>query len=78
MKSFRVWKVWDGLGCVASLARIFSRPAHHACINGSALRLAGIVSLLAFGLPLAGSAAATSRRRWLAWLPRAVFRARNG
>src|ERR1017187_3262293 len=57
MKSFRVWKVWDGLGGVASLAAIFNRPAHHACINGYTLRLAGVVSLLAFGLPLAGSAA---------------------
>src|ERR1039458_10173638 len=57
MKSFRVWKVWDGFGCVVSLATIFDRPAHHACINGYTLRLAGVVSLLAFGLPLAGSAA---------------------
>src|ERR1035438_9527142 len=57
MKSFRVWKVWDGFGCVGSLATIFNRPAHHACINGYTLRLAGVVSLLALGLPLAGNAA---------------------
>ena len=63
MKSFRVWKVWDGLGCVASLATILNRPAHHACINGYALRLAGVVSLLAFGLPLAGSAAPRQQLR---------------
>jgi hypothetical protein len=63
MKSFRVWKVWDGLGCVVSLATIFSRPAHHACINGYTLRLAGVVSLLAFGLPLAGSAASAVCQR---------------
>src|ERR1035441_4586902 len=57
MKSFRVWKVWDGLGCVVSLATIFNRPAHHACINGYTLRLAGGVFFVGFGLPLAGSAA---------------------
>src|ERR1035441_6484829 len=63
MKSFRVWKVWDGLGCVVSLATIFNRPAHHTCINGYALRLAGVVSLLAFGVPLAGSAAPRQQLR---------------
>ena len=57
MKSVHVWKVWGGFGCVASLATIFSRPAHHACIKGYSLRLAGVVSLLAFSLPLVGSAA---------------------
>src|ERR1035437_952862 len=63
MKSFRVWKVWDGLGCVVSLATIFNRPAHHARINGYTLRLAGVVSLLAFGLPLTGSAAPRQQLR---------------
>jgi hypothetical protein len=57
MKLIRAWKAWAGLGCVASLAKVFNRPAHHACINAYTLRLAGVVSLLAFGLPLAGSAA---------------------
>jgi kumamolisin len=57
MKSVHVWKVWGGFGCGASLATIFNRPAHHACINGYTLRLAGVVSLLALGLPLVGSAA---------------------
>src|ERR1039458_5467904 len=63
MKSFRVWKVWDGLGCVVSLATIFNRPAHHARINDYTLRLAGVVSLLALGLPLAGSAAPRQQLR---------------
>jgi Pro-kumamolisin, activation domain len=57
MESFGVWKAWDGFGYVASLATIFNRPAHRAWMNGYALRLAGIVSLLALGLPLVGSAA---------------------
>jgi len=57
MKPIRAWKVWAGRGSVASLTTILNRPAHRACINGYSLRLAGVVSLLAFGLPLAGSAA---------------------
>ena len=63
MKSFLVCKVWDGLGCVVSLATSFNRPAHHACNNGYTLRLAGVVSLLTFGLPLAGSAASRQQLR---------------
>jgi len=53
MESIGLWKI----GCAASTATIFDRPAHRACANGYALRLAGVVSLLALGLPLAGSAA---------------------
>jgi hypothetical protein len=57
MKPIRAWKAWAGFGCAASLATIFNRPARHACINGYTLRLARVVSLQAFGLPLAGNAA---------------------
>ena len=42
---------------------IFDLPARRACINGYTLRLAGVVSLLAFGLPLAGSAAPRQQLR---------------
>src|SRR5437899_2426678 len=57
MESIGLWKTWDGFGCLAPLAAIFNRPAHRACTNGYTLRLAGVLSLLAFALPLAGSAA---------------------
>jgi hypothetical protein len=57
MESIRVWRTRAGFGCLASLATIFNRSAHPTCVNGYTLRLAGVVSLLAFGLPLAGSAA---------------------
>src|ERR1035441_4430372 len=63
MESIGVWKVWAGFGCVASLVTIFNRSAHRACINGYTLRLAGVVSLLAFGLPLAGSEAPRQQLR---------------
>jgi hypothetical protein len=43
--------------CEDSKATIFDLPAHRACINGYTLRLAGVLSMLALGLPLAGSAA---------------------
>ena len=43
--------------CEDSKATIFDLPARRPCINGYTLRLAGVVSLLAFGLPLSGSAA---------------------
>jgi hypothetical protein len=43
--------------CEDSKAKTFDLPAHGACINGYTLRLAGVVSMLALGLPLAGSAA---------------------
>ena len=57
MKSIGVWRAWAGCGCAASRATVLNRSAHHARTNGYTLRLAGVVSLLAFGLPLAGSAA---------------------
>ncbi len=57
MKSIEGWKTWAGFGCGASLATLFNRPALHACINSYTLRMAGVVSLLVLGLPLAGIAA---------------------
>jgi hypothetical protein len=52
-----VWKTWAGFGCVASLAKIFNRPARRACVVSHALRLAGAIAILAFGLPLVSRAA---------------------
>jgi hypothetical protein len=46
---------------VASLATIFNRPADYAFIKGYTLRLASLVSLLAFGLPLASGAAPSQK-----------------
>src|SRR5437016_4799917 len=56
------WKTWAGFGCVASLATIFNRPAHYTLIKGYPLRLAGVVSLLALGRPLASSAAPSQKQ----------------
>jgi hypothetical protein len=57
MASIEVRKARSVFDCVASLATILNRPPSRACICGYTVRLAGVLSLLAFGLPLAGSAA---------------------
>ncbi len=57
MKSIGFRKTWAGFHCVASLVTIFNRQAHRTRAKGYTLRLAGVVSLLTFGLPLTGSTA---------------------
>ena len=57
MASIKVWKTRACFGCIASLATIFNRPTYRTHTRGYFLRLVGVVSLLALGLPLAGSAA---------------------
>jgi hypothetical protein len=61
MESIGVWKIWAGLGWVASPATVFARSVLRACTTCYSLRLAGVVFFLAFGLPLAASAVPRQR-----------------